>query len=498
MSWFEVLSLVVASSALAVSVRAIAVSKALRDRDAALQVSIHTLETRLSEDQSRREIEVSERQHLEDLWQGVLTLASENPRFLDVNVTENYLSAMDGHERFTYDIYCHKAWGHVQDVVDRGFSERPKFQVAIQWLVTFHHKWLEDNPGMFVGEAFWTAVNRGKSMPAVILRHPRLPKNETGGIDWNAASEDYHSRILSPLNPVMLDETEPGGIRNRLVHDLRLHIGGSPDKPVEIADFGCGNGNLLEAIKGYPVKVIGIDQAADALRIAERRAGDMGVLFTSFEGDMCKLNLQRTFETIVSVNSILPSSREEVRLMLRAIRMHLDPERGMLFAILPSFDTTSYLRQLWYDQFLASSKSHEHAQRVVDALKARKMVDDVNLRYADDGESQQCYHTRKTIKKEFERAGLALVGKPQKIYYPWDLTRRFDYGYFPNASEEIWDWYVVARPAEAVGVPTLSAPGFFKKAHDYHKHSGEPTTPAQARPTQRVPKARSGGGKRKD
>jgi len=30
------------------------------------------------------------------------------------------------------------------------------------------------------------------------------------------------------------------------------------------------------------------------------------------------------------------------------------------------------------------------------------------------------------------------------------MTKRFDYGEFPDASEEIWDWFVVARVRDRV------------------------------------------------
>ena len=40
----------------------------------------------------------------------------------------------------------------------------------------------------------------------------------------------------------------------------------------------------------------------------------------------------------------------------------------------------------------------------------------------------------------------------QEVYYPWDLTKKFDYGYFPfkckktkEKNKEIWDWFVVAE-----------------------------------------------------
>lgn len=152
----------------------------------------------------RRELNMNERHYLTELWNSVLDIAHENPRYLDVNVTENYKRTMDEDERLRYDIYCHKAWGNVKEIVDRGYHESSKFQVAIQWLVTFHSAWLEDNPAFFIGERFWAAIEDGKSMPAVILRHRRMPTETDGAISWDTVSKDYHSMVLSPFNPAMI------------------------------------------------------------------------------------------------------------------------------------------------------------------------------------------------------------------------------------------------------------------------------------------------------
>ncbi len=81
----------------------------------------------------------------------------------------------------------------------------------------------------------------------------------------------------------------------------------------------------------------------------------------------------------------------------------------------------------------------------MNALKDAKKADDDNQMYADDGNNVQCYHTEDTIRAEFGSAGLRITEALEKVYYPWDLTREFDYGYFPDADEEIWDWFVVAE-----------------------------------------------------
>lgn len=406
---------------------------------------------------SSRQVDMGEQHFLNGLWNGVLDLAFNNTNYLDVNVTENYRTAMTDVERMRYDVYCHKAWGQVNEVVERGYDKQPKFQVAIQWLVTFHHAWLDDNPAFFRDERFWKAVDRGKSMPAVILRHRRLPQTADGEIDWDRAAPDYHTWLLSPLNPEMIREDAKGEIRNVLVRELRRRIdlatlGACEGSKYEIADFGCGPGNLLEAVKDRPVRVIGVDKEAGSLAYAKLRAKKLGVDFESCDFDLSDAGrrLGRTFDTIVAINSILPKNRADVAKMLLTVRNHLDPHHGRLLAIMPSFDTTQHLHRLWYEQFCTMQGSSDwHATHVVKSLQARKLVDIENLRYADDGHSLQCYHTPESMNAEFNAAGLRIL-KMEKVRYPWDLCRKFDYGYFPG-KEEIWDWYVEAEVAWPVG-----------------------------------------------
>lgn len=152
---------------------------------------------------------------------------------------------------------------------------------------------------------------------------------------------------------------------------------------------------------------------------------------------MREMALNERFDRIISVNSILPQNRTDVVRILRAIRGHLKPG-GRLMAIMPAYDTTVYLRRLWLDYYSASLHDDAHAARVVDAFAKSKKVNDMELLYAEDSRTQQAYHTAESIKRELPAAGLALIQDPVKLYYPWSLVRRFDYGYFPHADEEIW------------------------------------------------------------
>jgi hypothetical protein len=66
------------------------------------------------------------------------------------------------------------------------------------------------------------------------------------------------------------------------------------------------------------------------------------------------------------------------------------------------------------------------------------------MKYADDGVSQQCNHTAEMLRNELTAADLGEDLRLEKVYYPWELTMKLDYGYFPNAPEQIWDWLITA------------------------------------------------------
>ena len=191
------------------------------------------------------------------------------------------------------------------------------------------------------------------------------------------------------------------------------------------------------------VKLTGIDKSKGALKIATELAQKHGIKFIQHCIDFRELDLKERYDLIVSVNSIIQESRQDILLVLKKLKQHLKPS-AKLVAILPSYDTTVYLRSLWYDHYVTLLNKY-HAERIIAAFKIAKKANDNDHSYADDGYNVQGYHTAETIKEEFRAVGLKLIVGPLKVYYPWKLTRKFDYGYFPHAKEEIWDWFVVAE-----------------------------------------------------
>ncbi|MGH2911178.1 MAG: class I SAM-dependent methyltransferase [Solirubrobacteraceae bacterium] len=408
---------------------------------AAIALSLAALGVTLYTYRGRRRDDAYE--YLADIWNEIVGSALQHPRFLNVGITSQFDRVMSEDERCQYDAYCYKTWGLIEDMVVKSFHEDPQFKAILEWTVAYHLRWIELNPQFFTLDAFWESIEAVRETPQLVIHYRPLP-TANGDIDWDLVSSDYHHHILGPFAPEMLAPDDSGEIRNRLVADLRdgSRFGSLEGK--KIADFGCGPGNLVSHLPACIGHLVGVDLSQSALDLATREAVGRGIAFKACRQDLCSVSLGSQFDLIVSVNAILPSTRTQVIEILEGIRRHLRPQ-GRLLAILPSYDTTLYTRELWRSHY-ASRDGQAHADRVIRALLDSKLADDELCSYAEDGQTGQCYHTPATISREFEQAGL-VIERQTKIYYPWELVRRFDYGYFPTAPEEIWDWYVVAARA---------------------------------------------------
>lgn len=378
--------------------------------------------------------------YLANLWNSVLDSALQYPRFFNSSVTAHYDRIMTEDERVGYDAFCYKSWGFIDDIVEKGFHKHSQYASIIRWTAAYHLRWIQLNPQFFTHEAFWKLIETVQDEPQLLLQYHPLPtKNDD--IDWDQVSRDYHRYILGPFAPEMVNGDTSGQMRNQLLADLVRNGRFGSLSGIDLADFGCGPGNLIEHLPTDIGRLIGVDKSSAALQLATATASRRRLPFEARHQDLCALEMQDQFDVIVCVNAILPSTRTEVVAILEGIRDHLRP-RGRLVAILPSYDTAQYSRELWR-QYYAEHVSPRHAARVIRALVASKLADDMSCSYAEDGRTSQCFHTPETIRREFEEAGL-VIETLSKIYYPWSLVRRFDYGFFPSAPEEIWDWYVVA------------------------------------------------------
>jgi len=383
-------------------------------------------------------------QYLSSLWNDTLTSCLANPAFLDSVKTEDYQRKLSDEERSRYDVYCYKAWSQVEEIVAKGFHGNPQFKAIIAWNTAYNGQWIRRNPAFFTSTEFWEVIDELRNAPQIILGHRPLPKKDDD-IDWDEVCDDYHNFILSPFAPEMVDrDPATGAMRNQLLDEL-LALPWGALRSARLADFGCGPGNLIAHLGGRVEQLTGIDKSGVALDRAAKVASDHGIRFDRVEADFRNIQLNTTFDLIVSSNSILPpADRRDVIRILEVIKNHLRPG-GRFYGILPAYDATLYLQSLWLDHYTKMTGDRGHANRIVEAFREGKLADDERCSYADDGHNPQCYHTPETIGGEFYAAGLRLLREPMKIRYPWKLANRFDYGYFPDAPEEIWDWFVVAE-----------------------------------------------------
>ncbi len=265
------------------------------------------------------------------------------------------------------------------------------------------------------GGSWWSDSKRAAGHNLAVKPLPALPD---GAIDWDLVGVRYHDHVLSPFAPEMVES------RNLLLNALRtMDLHG-----LRVADLGCGPGNLMPYLAGRVERITLVDLSERSLELAEAAAEEAEIAAEVYRQDLRSLEIPGQFDIVVSVNSILPPTRSDVVGILRCVHRLLAPG-GRFLAILPSYDTTVYLRALTGE------------------APAARLADDKNLAYADDGAHVQSYHTPESIERELSEAGLVLDEPPQKVYYPWELTRRHGYGHFPDAPEQIWDWYVKAGRA---------------------------------------------------
>jgi len=258
---------------------------------------------------------------------------------------------------------------------------------------------------------------------------------------WDSIANTYHTEILSPFAPEMTLPDAGGQSRNVLLNIFRAQA--QKLKGAHILDIGCGPGNLLEHIAQYhPKSLTGIDLSDKALELARQKARTMQVPFTGLRQDIREYRPDGKFDVTISVNSILPTNRTDIGDMLQSIR-RLTDKNGEFWGILPSFDTIGHLLACMEEE-LTAGVGAEQAKADIEAFKERHQYDPVNLAYSDDGQVIQCYHTPDSIRSDFHAAGFHIM-EMEKVYYPWALCARHDYGYYPD-KEEIWDWLVIAKP----------------------------------------------------
>lgn len=102
-----------------------------------------------------------------------------------------------------------------------------------------------------------------------------------------------------------------------------------------VLDLACGTGtvSLLLTERGY--QVVGVDQSAEMLAMAEQKAQDAGQDIYWCQGDMRELDLDETFDCVVclhdSLNYMLIA--DDLRKVFAGIAQHLRPGGLLIFDV---------------------------------------------------------------------------------------------------------------------------------------------------------------------
>jgi len=244
---------------------------------------------------------------------------------------------------------------------------------------------------------------------------------------WDSLANEYESKVLSPLYK---------GVKNPV---FEFVTGVNSQVYKKAADIGCGSGELLVFLSEHFEEVWGLDWSRNMLRIArERLRGRKNVRLQRI--DIRNLaSFYDYFDIAFSINTIAPYDISVAKLMIREVFRSVR-DGGLFIGVFPSFDTVLYQRGLtqasYVEQGLDSVKAWEKTDEYF--IKRNKM-DISKGTYAEDGIHTQKFYSESELRFLLQDAGFRDIAT-QKVLYPWELSRKYGYGYFPN-QPEIWDWF---------------------------------------------------------
>jgi SAM-dependent methyltransferase len=198
---------------------------------------------------------------------------------------------------------------------------------------------------------------------------------------WDPFSAGYTEKVFTP--------SQFPDVVQRIVSEVR---------PGRVLDMGCGpTSYLLRRLAALPgVKLYASDYSQKMLDAARRQFGEGEITFVLAD----HLNLpfdDAFFDTVISVNSILPETRDLVGPMIAQALRVLKPG-GRLVALLPAFETSLMARDDWKMEIRIDEAEHREfdttgwqcfytAEDVADLVKAhglsRYRLDRINFNSDD-------------------------------------------------------------------------------------------------------------------
>jgi SAM-dependent methyltransferase len=372
----------------------------------------------------------SRRNQLEELWSAILSLTADDPKLCDVAYTNHYLTRLTWSERLRYDAICLQAWSLVHAAYQSRVRSH-RFNLAMKWMAGFHSEWLENNRHLFPNRRFRRAYRRTMDRESVILRHRAVRSSDLND-DPKVFTEQYFERVLSPFDPSM----SRSALADAVAAALKSCAGGV------VLDLSLGPALMYrnEAVAAALAECQGTIVSVEPSLEAASEITDYGAVGLLGRLDALPF-VGESIELVVAVNTILESSRDLNVNLLREIGRVLSPD-GTAVLVLPAFEALSHLGDLRAGG--PPTKQRKMLREMHAGVLRIKRPDQESASYMDDGTTREYFHSLATIPEELAMAGLQLLAEPTKVAYPWDLCRRFDYGYYPD-SDPVWDWLVLCR-----------------------------------------------------
>jgi SAM-dependent methyltransferase len=273
-------------------------------------------------------------------------------------------------------------------------------------------------------------------------------------VEWDELASHYQEQVISPFSPEVRFKL-PADIR-RILRAWRTD--GTINSRV-VLDFGCGCGDSLLLVAGRVGLAVGIDFSEGMLTQSQIRLERKGIHVTRYNRrqglravaqriDSLKKGRLTDPQTVLvnanvfrlgsvrasadlgmAINSICPQNAQQLCAIFRQVTASVKHDGTCIF-VFPSLDTMYHLFEL--------VRRHKVTPPDLGVIELR---DDM---YLEPEGGKQKFFTPDEIEELF-KSNRWNIDRVEKIRYPWNLVRRFGWGYFPR-HERLWDWYVVGHP----------------------------------------------------
>jgi 2-polyprenyl-3-methyl-5-hydroxy-6-metoxy-1,4-benzoquinol methylase len=242
---------------------------------------------------------------------------------------------------------------------------------------------------------------------------------------WDSLAKEYHEFIISPFQK---------GVKNPLLEELKK-IDNKKEKT--IGEFGCGRLELGEFLSKNFKKVYAFDFSKKMIEEAKRQNKFSNIDIE--EKDMTRVKFPNKFDIIISINSIIMPSLNDIKKCLKNIYKSLKKE-GKFFLIIPSMESIIYEGMLVLNKEL--NKRTEKGAKVSTKKIIENKKYDYLLGHYKDGQDTQKFFYYHEILYLLEKTKFKEI-KFQKVEYPWK-KKISDYEQFPN-EKPLWDWFISCK-----------------------------------------------------